>query len=267
MIYKNTNKIDLLNLTSNNFYVLMDFDRTITTSNSLGSWSVLENPEFVNEKIKLESKKLIEKYYPYETNYSLDFDTRLNYIEEWYNKNMNILYKYNLTHEALLNCVKYGNLILRDGFLKFIEILHKNNIPVFIISAGIGNVITEFMKLNNCLYENIFITSNFISFENNKMLPFSNSMIHSLNKTILSLPQEQKDILQKKDFCLLFGDLIDDLYMLPKNGHNNCVSFGFLEANITENFNLYKKSFDFVLTDNSTYFDVINILKTKLSIF
>ena len=257
MIYKNTDKLDLLDLQSNNFYVLMDFDRTITTSDSFGSWSVLENPDFINENLKIESKQLLDKYYPYEINYSIDFDTKLQYITEWYHKNMDLFYKYNLTHDALINCVKYSNMHFRNGFKEFLKILYNYNIPV----------ITEFMKLNDCLYNNIYIMSNFISFEHNHMIKFSDKMIHSLNKTINSLPDNYKEFLSKRDYCLLFGDLIEDLYMIPKNNLKNCISFGFLEQNIAENFNIYKKSFDYVLTDNSSYFDIINILKNRINIF
>ena len=37
-----------------NFAILMDFDRTITSKDSLGSWSVLENPKFMCENFRTE---------------------------------------------------------------------------------------------------------------------------------------------------------------------------------------------------------------------
>ena len=58
--------------------------------------------------------------------------------------------------------LKLGNIVLRDGFKDFLYGLYMQNIPVVILSAGIGNVILETLKLYNCLYDNIYIVSNFI---------------------------------------------------------------------------------------------------------
>ena len=49
---------------------------------------------------------------------------------------------------------------------EFLRKMNEMNIPVIIISAGIGNVIEEFLKLENDYYDNIKIISNFIVFEN-----------------------------------------------------------------------------------------------------
>ena len=265
MIYENTDKIKKFDLNKNNFYVLMDFDRTITTSESFGSWAVLENPNFMNPNFKKDSKQLLQKYYPYEIDYSIDFDTKFKYINEWYYKNMDLFFDYGLTNEILINCVKNSSMDFRPGFKEFIQILYKNNIPVIIISAGIGNVITEFMKLNNCLYDNIHIISNFLTFENNKMQKFEGPMIHSLNKNMNSLPPNIIDSLQQKKYSLLFGDLIEDLYMLPSQYSQSCISFGFLEQNIEKNLDIYNSSFDIVLTNNSSFFDVMKLLKRNKS--
>lgn len=47
MIFINTKKSDSINLKSDNFFVLMDFDKTITTEASLDSWTVLQNSNFM----------------------------------------------------------------------------------------------------------------------------------------------------------------------------------------------------------------------------
>lgn len=260
MFYINNNKLDTVNLTDNNFFVIMDFDRTITTIDSMGSWSVFENPNFVNPKFKEDSNSLIEKYYPYELNYSLNKDVKAKYIHEWYVKNMNLFYEYNLTYTTMLDCVKNSNIKFRDGFNEFISDLYNKNIPAIILSAGIGNVIVELLKLNNCYYDNITIISNFIKFENNKILPFTDKMITSSNKSI-DFSKIDSSIFNSK-YILLFGDLIEDLQMVPQEYQEKTISFGFLETNIKENFDYYKNAFDIVLTDNSSFNDVKNILDT-----
>lgn len=260
MIYINEDKLNNIVLNDNNFYVIMDFDETITTSDSLNSWSILENPKFINPKLKNESSKLVEQYYPVELDYTLDDSTKSIYLEEWYYKNMDLLYKYNLTNDILVNCVKHSNNKFRNGFKSFFSSLYEKNIPVIVLSAGIGNVIIELFKLNNCFYDNIHVISNFIKFDNNKMLPFDDKIIHSSNKDINLLPTNFANKIKDKSYILLFGNLIEDLNMVNRKDLSKTISFGFLEKNADENLNRYRNSYDIVLTDNSSFYDVENIL-------
>lgn len=162
---------------------------------------------------------------------------------------------------------KLGNIVLRDGFNDFLSSLHMYNIPIVILSAGIGNVILELFKLNHCLYDNIYIISNFITFENNLMLPFDSKIIHTCNKSISIIPFSVTQKVNDMDYILLFGDLLQDLNMIDSKDLNRCISFGFLEKNVNKNFELYKNSFDVVLTNNSSFFDVKNILAKYSYIF
>lgn len=204
---------------------------------------------------------LYEKYAPIELDYSLDVDTKSNYMKNWYIEVMNLTYSYGLTYDILKKCVFYGNIIFRDGIKDFLYDLYIKNIPVIILSAGIGNVILETLKLNNCLYDNIYIVSNFIDFKNNLMLPFSSEIIHTCNKSINILSSHISNKIIDKDYILLFGDLIEDLNMINSKDLNKTFSFGFLEKNVDKNFEFYKNSFDVVLTDNSSFYDVKNILE------
>lgn len=256
MIYINEDKLNNIKLTDNNFYVVMDFDETITTADSLNSWSILENPNFINPDLSKEASKLVERYYPIELDYTLDDATKSIYLEEWYYKNMDLLYKFGLTNDILINCVNHSNIKFRSGFKSFLFKLYQKNIPVIILSAGIGNVIIELLKANECLYSNISIISNFIKFDDNKMLPFNDKIIHTSNKDINVLSVDFANKIKDKNYILLFGNLIEDLNMVNKKDLSKTISFGFLEKNADENINRYRNSYDVVLTDNSS-FDVV----------
>jgi len=261
MFYINNDKLKRVNLNKDNFFVMMDFDQTITTDNSDDSWTVLQNPNIVNPEFNEKALFLYEKYGPIEKSYSIDFNTKSAHMDKWYFEVMDLMYDYGLTYPKLLDCVKCGNMVLRDGFSDFLYALYKNNIPVVILSAGIGNVIYEFFKLHNLLYNNVHIISNFIKFEHNAMLPFNDTMIHSCNKDIAFYKSDFSNIYQEKDFILLFGNVIEDIHMVNLEDLARTVSFGFLDRNINENFELYKKNFDVVLTNNSSFLEVRNILK------
>jgi 5'-nucleotidase len=260
MLYINNDKLKNTNFTASNFYVVIDFDRTLTSNKSLGSWAVLENPELFSKDFVNDSHKLMEKYYPYEIDYTLDFKTKEKYIAKWYYENMDLFYKYGLTQEILLNCIKHSKLEFRKGAKDFLEFLYKNNVPVVILSAGIGNIIEEFLKMNNCYFDNIYIISNFIKFENNLMLKFTDNMIHSLNKKIQNLPTNFEKELSKKDYILLVGDLIEDISMVSKDDLPKTLTIGFLENKIKENLDFYNKNFDIVFTENSSFDDIKNLI-------
>ena len=264
MLYiNNPEKLKKINFNSNDFYVVIDFDRTLTTCNSLGSWNVLENPKIFSEDCVKECKKLTDIYYPYELDYTLNFETKEKYMEEWYYGNMNLFYKYGLTYSILMDCIKNGSLTLRDGANGFLLMMKQHHIPVIILSAGIGNVISEILKINKCDYDNIHIISNFIEFKDDKMLPFNSNMIHSLNKNLTVIPDNLRKKICNKKSILLIGDLIEDILMVQKADLYKTLTIGFLETKINENLNFYNKNFDIVFTENSSFKDIESLIFSK----
>lgn len=260
MVYINEEKLNNIKLNDNNFCVVIDFDRTITTYGG-DSWNILTNPNFINPNLKKEFSKLEEKYFPIESDCSLDAKTKFSYMEEWCLLAMNLFFKYGLSEDILLNCVKHSNIKLRTGLKDFFkELVINHHIPVVILSAGIKNVIVELLKINNCYYDDIHIISNDIKFDDGAMLEFTDTILHSSNKSIEALPYSLKNEILSKDYILLFGDLIEDLNMVPKEDLTKTLSFGFLDKNIEDNLEFYKSAFDVVLTNNSSFDDVRNIL-------
>lgn len=266
MIYINDEKLKKLIFDYDNFCVLMDFDKTMTHGSSSGSWGVFENTNYMKSGFIKDSINLANQYYPYELNYSLDNDTKSKYLNEWYYKNMDLLYNYNLTESILLNCINDNPMKFRNGCIQFLNLLYKKNIPVVILSAGIGNVIVEALKKQNCLFPNIYILSNFIGFKNNKMLPFTSPIIHTSNKSIDKLPITFLNKIRAKENILLFGDLIEDLYMVKKEELNRTLSFGFLDNFDNNKLNHYLDNYDIVMTDNASYDDVFDVLKKDFNI-
>ena len=157
-----------------------------------------------------------------------------------------------------------SKLQFRNGAKEFLKFLNKNNIPVIILSAGIGNIIEEFLKINDCYLDNIHIISNFIKFENNLMLKFSDNMIHSLNKKIQNLPTAFEKELSKKDYILLLGDLIEDISMVPKEFSNKTLTIGFLADKLKDNLKFYNQNFDVVFTGNASFNEVMNLIFKKV---
>ena len=136
------------------------------------------------------------------------------------------------------------------------------NIPIIIISAGIGNVIEEFFKIQNDYYANIKIMSNFIQYENGKIKNLKEAPIHALNKNIVKLDEESKKKISLRDNILLLGDGIPDLKMISPEERKRAITVGFLDENINQNLEFYNKEFDIVITNNGSFNDLNEIFHT-----
>lgn len=263
MKYINIEKLEKIKLTKNNFYTVIDFDATITAENSASSWGVPEY--YLPNEMKSKSAKLVGIYEPIEIDTTIGFEEKEKKMIEWYTQNIELFYEYGLTKEMLEKAVSKTDLIFRNGAIEFLKCMYENNIPVIILSAGIGNAIELFLEANNCYYKNIFIISNFLEFdENGKMKKYDNkNLIHTLNKATKNhLPDCIYKKVKERENRLLLGDLIDDKKMIDPKGWNKTLFVGFLNKNIKENFNAYKRNFDIVLTErNATFKNVMKILE------
>lgn len=224
MEFINRQKIDKIKFAKNNFYVAIDFDKTITNEDSFDSWDA--SGYALSKEFKEESYKIYQKYAPIELQYDISYKEKNKAMEEWYSASMELYYKYNLTEEKLIESVNKSKLEFRDGAREFLEDMHKQNIPIIILSAGIGNVIKQFLENNNCYYDNIKIISNFISFDQNgKMEKYKNPIIHTLNKSLnLHITKEIIEKIKNKEYRLLFGDFVEDKNMVPKKEWDKTVS-------------------------------------------
>ena len=142
--------------------------------------------------------------------------------------------------------------------------MHQKNIPVIIISAGIGNFIKQFLIKNNCDYNNIFIVSNFIKFENGIAVGVKDNITHSLNKNAVYLPNEVKEVINARKNIILFGDTSSDVLMAKEEDRLEALKVGFLEEKVEENKKYFIEKFDLVCTNNTGFDDLkeyISLLK------
>ena len=255
MKYVNNEKLNRIKLTKSNFYVAIDFDKTITATESADSWDA--SGKILGDEFKEKLYNLYFKYGPIEQDYNISFEEKYKAMEEWYYSCMQLYYDYGLTQEKLKESIDSSNIVFRKGAKNFLNELYKNNVPVIILSAGIGNVIERFLQKNECLYKNMEIISNFISFDSNgKIKKYTGELIHTLNKTMDGkVTYDFFEKIKKKKYGLLFGDFVEDKKMIPMNEWNNTVSVGFLGKNVEQNLEVYKDNFDIVLTQDDASFD------------
>lgn len=201
---KYQNRTKNLAIKKDNYYIIIDFDKTITASKSLDSWMAIIDFNIYGEDCKKEIQKLNETYAPIELDYQISKEKKEQYMIEWYQKSMDLLYQYGLTKTNLQKSLQKETLLLREGAKEFFKNLNDSQIPVIILSAGIGNVIEEFLKQQEIYFNNIHIISNFIQFKGDNMQKFEGELLHSMNKTIEGkLPKNWQDKISKTQYAIL----------------------------------------------------------------
>lgn len=258
----NTNSLDkIANINFNNCYVVTDFDKTLTSERSKNSWAVLSDNKKIPYGFVKDREKLYNKYRPIEQNENMDYNQKSEIINEWFKECIELFPKYKIHQNLFDEASKNSKLMtLRVGAKKFMRFLSDKSIPLIIISAGIGNFIECFLEKNNCLYDNSYIFSNKIIFNNGISVGVENKIIHSLNKNEVSLPIDIKEKIQKKDIAILLGDQISDTKMVNIKDNNQLLKIGFYSKKDNVDLKLFKENFDIVCSDKDNYNDLLKII-------
>lgn len=242
-------------------HVVTDFDRTLTIGESESSWGILSTGDFVSPEYIEDRNRLYKKYRPIEIDETMDWEKKNKYMIEWWNKHISLFIKYKLKEEVIKNAIKDVKIMrFRDGAIEMLKSFYKRNIPVIIISAGIGNFIELFLKLHGCYFDNIFIMANFIKFEEGIAVGIEDMVIHSLNKNEVSLPDKILDKLKNRNNIILMGDNSSDINMISEEKRKEALKIGFLEENVLENKSLYEKIYDVVCMDKTNFKELNKVI-------
>lgn len=240
------------------FYVITDFDRTLTTKSSEPSMGIV--PEFLGGECLEKRLKIFNKYRPIELDYTLDKAEKEKCMKEWAKASFTLLSNY-LTEEIVDKSLVNAKLYLRDGAKEFLQYINNQNNTVVIMSSGVGNVVESFLRKEDCIFDNTYIVSNFFQFINKRATINLENIMATANKEYKRIPSKIKHKIENSKYGLLFGDLVEDLKMA--NNLENVLTFGFLDENIEKNLEEFNKKFDIVLTKNGNFNDIQNILQTK----
>jgi len=265
MIYTNAKAKELMNkINVNNVHVVADFDKTLTSSSSKASWSILSESGLLPEEYTIDRDALYAYYKPIENDASLGEELRQREISIWYQKHIALFQKYKLKEEIVEKAAAdMKTMKLREGVQKFLKFLCDFNVPLVIISAGVGNFIEANLKKNECCFNNIYISSNIIEFKEGVAVGIKGSVIHGLNKGEVSLPDDIKERLEQREYIILLGDQLDDIQMVDENKRKDAVCIGFIADGNESSIEEYKKHFDIVCETGTSYDELMGWLYAK----
>ena len=236
------------------FHVLSDFDRTITKGfvegqRSPTAISQFRNGGYLTADYAPRAFALYDIYHPIEIDPNIPRAEKAAKMDDWWNKHFDLLVECGLTKSVIEEVAAKKTLQFRDGALKFLDFLFEQKIPLVIMSAAPGDLIVKYLEQEGRLYENIDIISNLFLFdESGKVTGVKKPIIHTLNKyevvvkefPIFETVKDRKNV-------LLLGDGLDDVGMIDGFEYDNLLKIGFLNENVEENMEIFKKLYDVII--------------------
>lgn len=256
---------------ANKLHVITDFDRTLTKlfvdSKEISSViSILRDGNYLTKDYAKKAHTLFDKYHPIEIDPTISLKEKKKAMYEWWTSHYKLLIETGLNKKDIEAVVKSGKVRLREGVLEFLNLLHEYNIPLVILSSsGLGiDSISMFFEKENRLYDNIYIISNEFEWdENGNAIKIKEPIIHSMNKdetSVKNFPEIFESIKDRKN-VLLLGDTLEDVEMIRGFDYDNIIKVGFLNKNVEENLENYKKNYDILILNDSDIFFVNELLK------
>ena len=153
-----------------NLQFIVDFDNTLTKTHKDGvsldcSWGVLESyrelPSSYHDRVRAAK----EKYHPIELDVSISQEEKIPIMIEWYKEANRCLAESGVKLPWLPLMVEQSNVELRDQTQDMLKTLHLNNIPMLVLSAGVGDLINHIMQHFGVLHDNTTLVSNFLKFD------------------------------------------------------------------------------------------------------
>lgn len=249
-------------------HVLADFDRTLTKAfvdeqKAPTVIAQIRNGSYLAGDYAPKAHKLYDQYHPIEIDPKVSKNEKITQMHDWWQKHFKLLVESGLNKKVMEEIVSKRTLKFRTGALGFIDFLQKNNIPLVIMSAGPGDMISQYLKQESRLTNNVHIIANFFEFDKDGMvIKVKEPIIHSLNKNEIFVKDFPafSDVKERKNVILL-GDGVDDIDMIEGFDYDNLIKIGFLNENIEENLPKFKKNFDAIILDDGEIDFVNKILK------
>ncbi len=239
-----------------NFHVVADFDRTLTKAFVEGQKSPttiaqIRNGNYLGEDYVEKAHELFDKYHPFEIDPNLTIEEKRKIMKEWWDAHHNLLIDSGLTKEIINMIIAKKTLKFRGGAMEFLESLNEKGIPLVIMSAGVGPMIEGYLEQERRLYPSTHIISNnYIFDEGGEMISVKGEAITSVNKyeRVVNIPETE----DRKNVFLI-GDGFEDLGMVEGFDYNTLIKIAFLNENVEEQMELFKKNFDVVILGDGDF--------------
>lgn len=221
--------------------IITDFDFTLTKkyhdeSNLYSSYAVLESSEHLSEDFKKINKDLFLKYSKFETDLTLDFHTRDELMQTWFRENLDLIVDQKLSKENFASMIIQAEkrFYYRYGILELFELVRKYEIPIFIISAGLYEIISESIKIILPYFDELLekklihiLANKFIYDSNNVVCGYEEPFVYTFNKGDV-LKKIYHDYKTSEGNLIVMGDHLNDVDSIKHIDYNEEIKIGFI---------------------------------------
>jgi len=255
----------------NKLHIVSDFDGTLTKHFHNGkkipsAIALIREGKYLTKDYPQKAFALFDKYHPIETNENLTYKYRYKKMQEWWKAHEKLLIESGINKKIIKDIINKSPNILRKNTTQFLNFLNKNNIPLLIFSAGIGNLIEEYLKKETKLTPNIHILSNTFNFNSKGYATgFKNNTIHIMNKSETKIKDKKyKNLIKQRKNIILLGNSLNDLKMVNDLNTNLIIKIGFLNEDKKNKLKLYKSKFDIIITNDGPMNYINQLLKNLI---
>jgi len=224
--------------------VVADFDATLTTGDSEQCHDLVGFSSLMSQAFRDEFSPLLD----WQSNAAIDG-------VEWWHTAHSLMVKHGMPPRNLLpRLVRQARMFPRPGLLKLLARLAALQVPLLIVSAGLSDIIEEFLRLHGALTENITVCSNRLNYGADST-PASISPeqpITSFTKTTAftasaSFFRQHSD----RTTVLVMGDSATDIDSAANIPDANVLAVGFLNGKKKVEAAAHEKAFDALVLGNN----------------
>ena len=189
--------------------VVCDFDGTITTLESDVTMNGMAKFFGYDSDFAKERTALYEEYGKYLN--EEDAVTRYKMLNKWWSGQMDLFKKYNVSPDSYTNAGGKLNFMLRKDACDMLAFCDKNDIPVFIVSSGLGNMIIPLLAFSGNLSANMRVIANFVRYDEDKPVSYTPVVTPANKSSHLALELEPFE----NYHAVVFGNEQSDLDIIP----------------------------------------------------
>lgn len=250
--------------------ILADFDYTIShfrfeKEKMSSSFGALEKYSGMSEEFRAKTLALYNHFYPQEVDPNIPAEVKVGLMTEWFTKSAGCIISEGVSKETVKNAADTSKVKLRGKFDVFAETLKKEEVPLLVFSAGVGQVIERVFSNAKISPDNIKLIANMLEFNSeNNAEQFRPPLITTGNKsTVAAQEKEYFNSHIDRVNSILLGDNIEDIQMSAcvRNYSKNVLTVGFLNDRVEDRLDLYKSTFDVVILNDPDFTDVIQLFE------
>lgn len=228
-----------------NLQVISDFDHTLTR-NSVHSERVPVSYELLmngllNDEGRQKAFAFENKYTPVEADPSVPLAEKRRLMEEWVRSGNELLVNSGISEGNIINLLTERPLYLRARVEKMFSLCELHNIPVSVVSKGVGNLIEAILPVS----ENVKVYSNFMEWdETGKIIGFSDPVVDCKRKAgaIINQPMRMN--------LLVIGDTLEDAAVTEALEYSSCLKVCYFAGKNHENLEDFKGVYDLLVLND-----------------